>query len=486
MPATALLHKTIWVERRARTLTYYLLAVLAAASIGVLLMAKPAYAKTFTVNSTGDLADPGLNGVCDVSPFTTGLQCTLRAAIQEANNTSVADTINFGVPSTSANCDSTTKVCTISPTSELPTITEPVTINGYTQTGASRNTARGRTTAQLKIELDGSQAEGTLVDGLTIRGAPNTVVTGLVINDFDGSGVLLIFSVSDAETTDVVIKGNFIGTDPTGTQAEGNDSGVQIFGGNETRRNTIGGTSAADVNLISGNAFENVFLRSPGNKIQGNLIGTQRNGTSALSAAGFATGVDITPGASNNIIGDNNPSDDPASGPPNAANVIAFNGDEGVSIASSSESPAVGNRILGNSIFENGDLGIDLRGDGITPNDRLDPDNGPNHVQNFPELTSARNIADGTSSVSGRLNSRANKEYTIQFFSSPEADPSGFGEGKKFIGQKSVTTNANGNASFTFKPAQRLSLGEFITATATLRTTGDTSEFSIARKVVLG
>jgi hypothetical protein len=48
-----------------------------------------------------------------------------------------------------------------------------------------------------------------------------------------------------------------------------------------------------------------------------------------------------------------------------------------------------------------------------------------------------------------------------------------------------VTTNANGNASFTFKPAQRLSLGEFVTATATLRTTGDTSEFSIARKVVL-
>ena len=64
------------------------------------------------------------------------------------------------------------------------------------------------------------------------------------------------------------------------------------------------------------------------------------------------------------------------------------------------------------------------------------------------------------------------KTFTIQFFSNPAG-----GEGKKFVGQKGVTTNANGNVTFEFQPAQAVPTGQTVTATAT-DPNGNTSEFS--------
>lgn len=68
--------------------------------------------------------------------------------------------------------------------------------------------------------------------------------------------------------------------------------------------------------------------------------------------------------------------------------------------------------------------------------------------------------------------------YLIQFFSNPSGN-----EGQKFIGQKSVTSDASGNATFTFSPASKVAVGRAITATATNENTGDTSEFSTPKKV---
>ena len=67
----------------------------------------------------------------------------------------------------------------------------------------------------------------------------------------------------------------------------------------------------------------------------------------------------------------------------------------------------------------------------------------------------------------------------VRFFS----NPSGTDEGKTFIGQKSVTTDASGNATFTFSSAQKVGLGRTVTATATSQA-GNTSEFSAPRTVV--
>ena len=102
--------------------------VLAALLVASLLVAGSARATTtFTVNSLGDIPeqDPG-DGVCNLRLFRG---CTLRAAIQEANATAGADTINFNI--------SGSGVKTIRPTSPLPEITEAVTIAGYSQPGAS-------------------------------------------------------------------------------------------------------------------------------------------------------------------------------------------------------------------------------------------------------------------------------------------------------------------------------------------------------------
>lgn len=453
--------------------------------------AKPVHAATrppFTVNFTGDENDTDFpngsfngssDGKCDFDAGTAGDQCTLRAAIQQANVTKGADTIAFNIPQSG--------VQTISPGSELPTITRTLTIDGYTQPGASPATSSSA--AVLTIELSGpSLGPGQFVNGLKLNGAKasNSVIRGLVINGFSANGIRASSGAS------CKVEGNFIGTDPLGTIDEGNHTGVSIVG-----NSTIGGTSPAERNLISGNDFSGVSLTGRGNKIEGNLIGTNINGTSTPNRLGNTSiGVFADSFSNNNTIGDADPSDGSLT---NAANVIAFNWGRGVTLGYGAGN---GNRILSNSIYSNGLLGIDILrqfGDltiGVTPNDPTDPDKGPNRVQNYPEITSAQSFGSFTS-INGTLNSTPSRKvrrhhktriirqtFIIQFFRSPagQADPSGFGEGQTYLGQIEVKTDLQGNASpspFNFGVDRDLS-GQYITATATNKKTGDTSEFSNA------
>lgn len=410
---------------------------------------------TFTVNLTGDARDITPGDVrCDAST-SSGDQCTLRAAIEEANASLVADTIRFNIPGSG--------VRTIKPTSELPKIIRPLAIDGYSQPGSSPNTLQRATNAKPLIELDGSNAGSAA--GLRIT-TSNTVVKGLVINRFSDG---IVVSGNDNR-----VEGNFIGTDPSGTIDLGNRAnGVFLIfstGQLVTSNNTIGGTSPDKRNLISGNSGFGVVMAFDGvvgNRIQGNLIGTKKDAITALgnSRSGVFAGIGAV---SNNVVGGIFS---------NEANTIAFNGEDGVSVAGDK---AIGNRILSNSIFSNGDLGIDLNLDGATANDAGDADTGPNQLQNKPAITSAA-TSGGTTTVQGRLNSTPGKIFTIQFFS----NPSGENEGKEFIGTKNVTTDASGVASFTFKPAQAVPVGQTITATA-MSVLGDTSEFSRPRTVKQG
>jgi hypothetical protein len=99
------------------------------------------------------------------------------------------------------------------------------------------------------------------------------------------------------------------------------------------------------------------------------------------------------------------------------------------------------------------------------------------HVQRRYTKADAR---EKRSRLAGRGRAGSRKNFTIQFFSSPAADASGFGEGETFLGQKTVRTNDRGKVSFTFSSS--LSAGEFVTATAT-DTSDNTSELSRARVV---
>jgi CSLREA domain-containing protein len=430
----------------------------------LLLTAQPAYAKTFTVNSTGDANDTNLgDGLCGVNPLPAPpTTCTLRAALQQAHVLAGADTINFKIPDDPGIPG--LEVKTISPDSELPDIEEKVTINGYSQPGAKANTLAQGTNAVLKIELNGSNA-GVSSSGLSIR-ASECVVKGLVINRFRHNGISISGPVDDSYKSNS-IKGNFIGSDPSGTTDLGNASRGVFIANEGTSGNRVGGSRPAGRNLISGNEGGGVGIASSAtdNSVMGNLIGTNANGTGALTNSG--DGVSIHGGASDNLVGGTLPRD---------ANTIAFNGGGVVVKADDS----TGNSILRNSMFSNDHSGIDLGGDGATPDDPGDGDAGPNNLQNKPRIGLAKN-SGGETTVQGILDSTPNKTFKIQFFSNPAGDPL---EGKKYIGAKSVTTSATGNISFTFKPDNQVPAGRTITATATRNSTGDTSEFSAPEEVV--
>jgi CSLREA domain-containing protein len=424
------------------------LAVLVAAlAASLMLAAKPSHAATtFTVNSTADHADANLGvGACDTGYDVAGAggvqvdECTLRAAINQANYTPGADAINFAIPGSG--------VKTIAPESALPTIVEAVSINGYSQPGAQPNSRAVGSDAVLKIELNGAGVPDG--DGLVIE-ASNSTVRGLVVNRSSNSGIV----ISRSGATGNRVVGNYLGTDASGTQDLGNYYGVWVYG---APNNTIGGTNAAERNLISGNTINGINIHAANNQVRGNLIGTDKDGTAALGNG--EEGVSIL-GSSSTV----------------AANTIAFNGKDGVAV----HLDARDNRVLFNSVHDNAEGGIDLRtlvDDGPTANDPGDADTGPNGLQDKPVLSSAKTSATSTT-VRGKLNSTPNKTFKIQFFS----NPSGTEEGKKFLGQKSVSTDASGNATFSFSPAQKVGVQRTVTATTT-NPAGSTSEFSAPRTV---
>lgn len=609
---------------------------LAILSMAVLAEARPALAATFSVTNT-NASGPG----------------SLDQAIQNANannNAPTIDTIRFAIPASDPGCN-VVDVCFIAPGNPMPHITEPVTIDGYTQPGASPATSGA--VATLKVVLTGVGTQPGAI-GLHLRTSKSTI-KGLTINRWAES-----VRISGADATGNVIAGNHIGTDVTGTQAAGSTFGVGISGapantiggttpaarnvisGNQqsgigifdpaatgnrivgnrigtdaagsadlgnlvngvfiydgARENVVGGVSAEARNVISGNDESGVALAAgaTGNRILGNYIGTDRTGTADLgnlfgvrvdgAANNTIGGTDATDGSVDgivmarnvisgngtgifigldgtgtrvvgNYIGTNRTGTQPLAnvagidifGPANtiggtaagarnvisanqsdgvrigsisdpyaatensiirnfigtqrngasplgnggsgirllnafentigggstAANVIAFNGEHGVSIDSATTAEATGNLVLANSVHDNGDIGIDLGDDGVTPNDPFDGDTGPNRLQNFPVLSSAT-VAAGKTTIQGTLNSVPVKAFTIQFFSSPAADPSGHGEGARYLGQRNVTTDASGNATFLAK-VQVVTPGHVVTATATRTSTGDTSEFS--------
>ena len=141
------------------------------------------------------------------------------------------------------------------------------------------------------------------------------------------------------------------------------------------------------------------------------------------------------------------------------------------------------NTISGNAIHSNGGLGIDLGADGVTANDLApDADGGPNALQNYPVLTSA--FVDGTTSVlAGTLTGAPSTVYALEIFASQTLDPTGHGEGQRFLGVATATTDAAGTAMFNVVLAASANPGEFITATAT-DPSGNTSEFSASVQAI--
>ena len=303
------------------------------ASILLLLFTVAAYGATVTVTSAGDTVavDGGVTLRAAITSINGG--ANTNADVVASGVYGVNDTINFNIPGAG--------VHTIAPTTALPKIVKPVTINGYSQPGTSANTLAVGDNAVLLIELSGASA-GSGVIGLEIRGG-NSTVQGLVINRFSaGEGILS--SLSGGNT----IAGNFVGTNPTGMSASGvgiaaNGTGVLV---DDSGTNVIGGTTPGARNVLSGNRFGGLFIPSSANLVQGNYIGIDAAGTAAVPNG---NGVNIS--GFNNTIGGTTAS---------ARNVISGNGANGGIMLTGVS--ATGNLIRGNFI------GVNAVGSAAVPN----------------------------------------------------------------------------------------------------------------------
>ena len=100
-----------------------------------------------------------------------------------------------------------------------------------------------------------------------------------------------------------------------------------------------------------------------------------------------------------------------------------------------------------------------------------------NTLQNYPTLTGAV-VAGGQVQIIGSINSAPGTSFRLEFFASGTVDPSLHGEGERFLGTVDVTTDASGNWNFSPTFTVVVAVGDFVTATATNLTTGDTSEFA--------
>ena len=269
------------------------------------------------------------------------------------------------------------------------------------------------------------------------------------------------------------VRGNLIGVASDGhTPIENSGAGIHAakhagvaVEGNRIAYNqgngiTVGFYSYSTIvsNLISGNGGDGIKLETGSfyTIIQDNLIGLAADGRTSLGNGG--SGINAVGRAG--VVADNNH--------------IAYNQENGFTILQydsylASPSP--------NFLFNNGGLGIDLLNDGVTPNDPLDSDSGPNGLQNYPTLESVVH-SSGNVTVSGNLHSWPNRTYILWLFTNAQCDPSGYGEGEAFATEMIVTTDGSGNAPFTAVFPQQAEL-PFVTAIASYN--GATSEFSQCR-----
>lgn len=314
----------------------------------------------------------------------------------------------------------------------------------------------------IGVNAAGTASLGAEEGILLIQGSNNDKIGGTGAGE--GNVIFGSFHAININTSDnSTLQGNFIGTDATGGIGLGPAFGINIESSSGT---LIGGADAGAGNTISGNQTGiHVGNVTPATIIQGNKIGTDPTGTFAVINNG--DGIVLTDGSPSvgSAIGGTNPGE---------ANTIAFSCGQGIDF----NQPTTDWSILGNSIYASSGLGISFNPrSGPTANDPGDADTGPNNLQNYPVITSAP-VSGGNATITGTLNSIANTQYRLEFFSNVECSRSGFGEGHSFIGTTNVTTNPGGDASFGPLGFAVPGGETAITATAT-DPNGNTSEFAM-------
>ena len=181
---------------------------------------------------------------------------SLRWAINQANATAGVDTVAFNLPSGQR---------VIKPLGELPALWDPTILDGGTQPGFAGSPL---------VQIDGSLAGNAT--GLKIFGGDT--VKGVSITNFKYSGIDVLLRTGYGANT---ITGNWIGLDLSGAAAGNTANNIYVG----TPNNVIGGSTAAERNVISASRAANgVFIQGTtagNNLVQGNYLGTDPTGNFA-------------------------------------------------------------------------------------------------------------------------------------------------------------------------------------------------------------
>lgn len=456
-----------------------------------------------TVTTADDHVDTAAITIADLvlNPGTDG-KISLREAMRAVNQTAndgEPDQIRFAIDGEG--------IHEIRLTESL-VFTEAVSIDGFTQPGSTESTPT--------IVIRGAHFAGGSQDLIHLDSG-NSTVRGLSLVNSDGAAIRI-----GAHDGNVVV-GNWIGIRPDGSVDE-NALGVVVSGSTNT---TIGGQTANERNLLTGNSLAAVWITSSARQttIQGNFFGTDSSGSNVVDSGNI--GISISDGSSQTLIG----GDESGQGnliagfdwgiavsssagtdttlygntlgtdllrtanlgndiavwtarggitvggiQAGQANTIAYSETAAIEFFGNQSSPnRLGATIRGNSLFANA-LGIDLGSDGITPNDLgvpNDQDDGPNGLQNYPRLTSAR-VTSGQLVIEGVFEGAAVSGTTIDFYYTHSDNR----QGRTYLGSATLDPSLSDEHAFRFDAGSvQVVAGHFITATAT-DFDGSTSEFS--------
>lgn len=347
---------------------------------------------------------------------------------------------------------------------------------------SSRNIVQNNT---IGTDIAGTAALGNRVDGIgprsdvlkgtgfcqqaALTGGRGNLIGGTTAGDGNlisgnaGDGVDLVASNGN------VIAGNRIGTNGAGTGALGNGGDGVFLGGScgagscaGSSNNTVGGTTPAAGNMISGQVGDGVHIdgqgTGTGNLVEGNTIGAPRGGPAALGNQG--AGVFAGNSAVNDTIGGTRPG---------AGNTIDANRGPGVLIGASAADSGTHTAVQGNVIVANGGPGIDLAPSGTVNCSSTPP--GPNDYVRCPVIATAT-----TTTVTGHACANCLVEI---YLATAAPDDHAHGEAAALL----TTTSAAADGTWTaaLSPGQ-LSAGASVTATATVpasfQTAAESSEFS--------
>ncbi len=353
-------------------------------------------------------------------------------------------------------------------------------------------------------------ATGICVDG----GSNHNPILNNVLSGNYSYGIFIVTTGTYYNT----FQGNIVGLNASGTDTVPNDAGLLIGGG--TKYNTIGGYSASERNIISGNRFGGIEISDIGtsdNLIRGNYIGTDITGLLSMPneygismltyPANNIIDSNVVSGnahygillfeyadsnqISNNYIGLGSDSVTPLSN--GTVGIVLWNGCSNNYIYRNAiayhdtcavavkDNGTLYNTISQNEMYSNSLMGIEIFPEGPNANDAGDTDIGPNELMNTPVISYASwDCLSFNFWIYGTLDTENPDGCIVEIFEAQPDSIFSWGEGKKYIG--STTVDSNGNWMF-----NGYGIGDITLATATATSiSGSTSEFSENHIVVAG